>query len=801
MHTLVQDIRYALRGLARSPGFAAIAVITLALGIGGNTAIFSVVNAVVLRPLDFEDPAKLVRLQVGRPVTPRQVDGLAERLRSYSAIAAGARTSFTLTGEGTPEEVLGSVVSEAHAAVFGVAPALGRAFSTSDAVPGTEPVAVLSHEFWQRRFGGDPAVVGRTIALGGEEAGTRTIIGVWPAGYAPFAWASDVFVPMQRDTESHLYIDMARFQVAARLGGGATYTSALQELRATVDQMSLGSEGAYFSTSASQRAALVSYQEAENRGVRGTLWLLLGAVGIVLLIACTNVTNLVLARSAARSHEFAVRTAIGAGRGRVVRQLLTESLVLASLGGALGGVGAVVGLPLVLTVMPAAIPRAEAITVDWNVLFFAAAVTVLAGVAFGLLPALRSTRAVGSALRGGGRGQTAGRHRFRLNRTLVAAQIGLCVVLVAASGLLLKSLWLVSSVDPGFDARELYTLRVRPAPEVYPDIETRRAYFASVLESVRAVPGVEAAGGIQILPMSRGNMGVGISPDGAPVPEGDRPTFVGYRMVTPDYGSAMGVPLIEGRWLDERDATDAMPAGMINERMAAQLFPDESPVGRTVHWNTGDVWFTVVGVIGDVHQNRLDEAPRMEAYVPMAQDGDTEGLHLMVRSSLGSTVLPSVRAAAWSIDSNVPITMEASMEDVVAASMADRRSQATLFTLFGTLALIMGAIGVYGVTSYTVSQRTHEMGVRLALGAAQAEVVTATLRSALVPVAIGLGAGLLSALVASRALGSMLYQVTPTDPAVLVGVIGFLMTVAVAAAWAPARRASRTDPMVVLGRN
>ncbi|MGI9629312.1 MAG: ABC transporter permease [Longimicrobiales bacterium] len=797
---LFQDLRYGARGLRRAPGFATLAILTLALGIGGTTAMFTVLNSVLLRPLDFPDPDRIVRLQLGRPVTPRQLDGLAERTLSYRAIAGGARTTFTLTGEGRPEELPGSVVGHDHDAVFGVAPVLGRAFIDEDAAPGATPVAILSHELWQSRFGGERSILGRSVALGGEQEGQRLIVGVWPRGYTPFAWSSDVFVPLVREPDSHLYLDMARFQIAARLLDSSTYGSALDELRSTLGRMAAGAEGAFFSDDVAASALLVSYQEAETGSAKGALWLLLGAVGIVLLIACTNVTNLVLARTASRSQEFAIRAAIGAGRGRVLRQLLTEGVLLAGLGGVVGWIGGVLALPLLMRVMPSTIPRPQDVSGDVSVWVFATVVSLGAGLAVGLLPGLRSGRGMGVALRSGSRRSSGGPARFRLNRVLVAGQIGLCVVLVMASGLLLKSLWLVGRVDPGFNANELYTFKARLPSEAYPDLATKRVYFDEVLTRLGGVPGVEAAGGIQVLPLSRGNLGVGISPDGAPVPDNARPMFVGYRMITPGYGQAMQIPLREGRWLDRSDNTDAAPVGLINERMAERLFPNQSAVGRSVHWNTGDPWFTVIGVTGNVHQNRLDEEPRMEAYVPVAQDGDTEELHFMVRSASGPALLASLRDAAWSVDSQVPITLESEMVDVVASSVADRRGHAVLFTVFGALALLLGGIGVYGVTAYTVSQRTHEMGVRLALGADRGAVVMSTLRSSLAPVATGLVAGLAAALAVTRLLAGTLYQVTTNDPTVLFAVALTLLLVALLAALVPARRASRSDPMTTLSR-
>jgi len=783
--------------LARAPGFSVVAILTLALGIGGITAVFTVLNSVLLRPLDFPEAERVVRFHVSMPMSAQQVDGITSRVSSYEAVALGTRSSFTLTGDGPPEEVVGAVVGERHAEVFGVTPSLGRAFSPEDASLGAEPVALLSHELWERRFGGDPNILGRVVSLGGEGRGTRTIIGIWPAGYTPFSWSADVFVPLIRDTGSDLYADMARYQVAARLAPGITYRAALDELRATLQRMSTGAEGAVFAAGVEDRVVLVSYQEAETADVRGSLWLLLAAVIAVLLVACSNVMNLMLARSTARSHEFAVRGAIGAGRRQVVKQVLTESVLVAALGGVVGCVLAMLALPLLLEWLSLGVQQVG-VSLDLTVLTFALVASMLSGIVSGLVPALRATRVIGSTLTASSRTLSTSRGGFRLNHALVGVQVGLCVLLVVGSGLLLKSLWKVAQVDPGFTAEHLFTMRVRPNPETYPDVTSRQAYFTSLLESVRAVPGVAVAGAIQVLPMSQGNMGVGISPDGAPVPDGERPAFVGYRQVSSDYGLAMEIPLLEGRWIDARDGPDAAPVGLINAQMAGRLFPDGSAVGRTVHWNTGDPWFTVIGVTGDVHQNRLDEAPRMEAYVPLMQDGNTQGLHLMIRSSIGAAVLPSVRRAVWGVDANVPITMDVAMEDMVAASMAARRSQATLLSLFGGLALLLGTIGVYGVTSYVVNQRRHEMGVRLALGAGQGRLIRSVLKSSLLPVGIGLGSGLLAASLLGRLLSAALYEVAPTDPTILLGVALVLGLVATLAALGPVTKAARVDPMSVL---
>lgn len=798
--SLAQDLRYALRSFVRAPGFTVVAVATLALGIGANAAIFSVVRSVVLRPLPFPDSNRIVAVWVANSVTPREMEALLQRSRSYVALAAASSGSFTLTGTGEPEEFAGTIVGTEHTEVFATSPALGTGFRPEHARPGGPPVAMLSHEFWQRRFGGDPEVIGRTVSIGGEGAAQRTVIGVMPPDYRPFSWRSEIYVPLVFQPGTNAYTDMSRYTVTGRLRDGVTLHEARSELRGALTQMMDGEAGAYIAKEAAVSAEVSSYLETQVGEVANTLWVLLGVVGAVLLIACTNVANLLLARAGAREREMAIRTAMGAGKGRLVRQVLTESAVLGITGGAVGVVGAFAVLPVFVTSLPRNVPRASDIGVDGWVLAFALAVSVTAGVLFGLAPALRSAGSLDAVLRDGANAVSSGRRRLRLNRSLVAVQVALCVVLVTGAGLLAKSLWRLAQVDPGFDAAGLYTMRLALSESRYTSEDDRRLFYREAFRQIAGVQGVEATGAIQVLPMTNGHMGVAISRDGAAVPDGERPQITGYRVITPGYFEAMGIPLLEGRFLTAADRADTPRVGLINRRLADLLWPGESAIGREVRWSDGSFWFTVIGVVGNIHQHTLAMASRTEAYVPYEQDTWTSALHIMVRASTGAGVLPEVRRAVWLVDPDVPISQEGSMQAVVGASMLDARFYTLLFSAFAILAMSLGAVGVYGVTSYTLSQRVREIGIRLALGAGRRDVMRSTLRSGMVPVLGGLLLGAAGAFALTRLLSSLLFGVTASDPFVFGLSIVVLGAVAVAANLLPARRAAGVDPLISLSR-
>ncbi len=798
MHLLAQDLRVAVRWLAKTPGFTIVALLTLGLCIGANTAVFSVINSVIVRPLPFPDSHRVVRVRPNGSLTARMIDAISESSHSYRALAGGAPTSLTLTGTDQPELLPASVVGTDHIAVFGVPPILGRGFVEEDSRPGAEAVVLLDYGLWQRRFGGDSSVVGRAIALAGEERSTRTVIGIMPPEYRPFQWASNAFVPMVIAPGTHDYSDMGRFTLSGRLGEHITTATASTELKTVLSRLATSTERGYISEEEAQGATVVREHGWRIQEVERSLWLLFGSVGAVLLIGCVNIANLLLVRTTGRERELAVRRALGAAPKRIVGLLLTESAVLGAGGGILGYVGALVGVPALVSVLPANIPNASALDVDLTVLMFTVAVSMLGTLLFGLLPAFRSSVAAEQAIKDGGRGSSVGREKLRLNRSLVAAEVAVCVALVAAAGLFAKSLSMLRDEDPGFEPAGLFTMRVTLSPARYPDDDARRLAVDEIERRVAGLPGVDGVGSIQVLPMTQGRMGVGISPDGNPVAEDDRPLFVNYRIVTPGYMETTGIALLEGRNLERTDRTDSPAAGLVNEAMARLMWPGEqSVVGRDVRWDNGELWFTVVGVVADIHQNSLAQAARAEAYVPFAQDGWATSTNLMVRGS-APEVLSAARSEIWALDPDIPVTGLSSMTDVVDRSLATARFHSMLFGLFALLATVLAAVGIYGVTSYTVSLRTHEIGIRLAFGATNRDVVRWLGRTGAAPLAVGVAVGLGAALIGTRLIASMLYGVAPTDPAVFAGVIVVLIVVAVGAMAVPARRALRIDPIASL---
>ena len=794
LSSVVADTRFALRGFRSAPGFTAIAVATLALGIGANSAIFSVVHGVVIRPLPFPESSRIVRVAPTRLLSAQQVVGIGEQTSSYLAASAVGNSQFTLVEGDTPEVCTGAVVGAGHLQVFGVPPLLGREFREEDSQPGSEPVAMISHGLWVRAFASDPEIVGRTVRLEGEGETVRTIVGVLPAGYEPFTWQPDVFAPIVLDVGTHDYEDNHRYWLLARLRPDVSLTQARAELRMAIARLAAGPERMFLSESA-EEIDVVTLHESRVGDVRGTLWIILAAVGVVLLIACTNVANLMLARAGARQREFAIRAAIGAGRGRVARQVLTESILLGVIGGSVGLLAALAGQSGLTSILPADIPQTIDLGVDVQVLVFTLGLSILSGLAFGLVPAVRLSGSLEPALRQDAAGAgTIGRGRHRLNAGLVVAEIALSVVLVAAAGLLVKSLWVLQQVDPGFTVERLYALHVTPSLASYPGEDELRLFYRQILEQVEGVPGVTDVGAINARPLSRGALGVTISTDGSPVPEDVQAETVSYRVVTPGYVETMEIPLIEGRTLTDADRAETVPVGMVNSALANWLWPDESAIGKLLAWSDGSPWFTVVGVVGNVHQNTLSAPSEPEVYVPYEQESWLRTLYLMVRAESDWNSLAAVREAVRSVDRTVPISNAGPMWEVAGSSMATPRAYTLLFSLLALLALGLGAVGVFGVLSYTMSQRTHEIGVRIALGATRRDVVRTAMRSGLTPVAIGLLLGLVAALASTHLVSGLLFGVAATDPGILVGVVVVLGTVATLAGLIPALRAAKVDP-------
>jgi putative ABC transport system permease protein len=794
---LLQDVRLGLRWLRRAPGTAVLALLTLALGIGATTAMFSVLQGVLLEPLPYPEPDRVVRLMPARTMSAAQLDAIAEQASAFDTLAALVGWTLTLVGEGPPAELSATVASPALLEVLEAVPALGRPLNERDAIPGAEPVAMLSWGVWKERFGGDRAIVGRRIRLGGRGESSRTVVGVLPAGFDAAPWPTDVLVPVVTDRGSPDYQDMLMYWGLGRLRAGAAIDEASTELRAIVERLAQA-ERPLFTETALPDARVVTYLHARVGEVRSRLWLLLGAVLVVLLIACGNVANLLLARASQRERELSLRSALGAGRSRLLRQLLTESAVLAVLGGSIGVVLAAGGLSLLESALRDHLPRTENVAIDLRVLGFSLALALASALLFGAAPALRSSRGASRAVGGGGGRATGARRGFWLHRLLVGAEVALCIVLVVAAGLLSKSLLHLVRVDPGFSPQQGVSVRVVPPESRYPDADSRRRLYQTLEERLSSAPGVETAGAVNMLPLSRAAMSVGISRDGDPVDPGEEPFAVSYRLVTPGYPRAIGLPLLAGRALESSDQADAQPVGLINATLARQLFGDRVAVGETLSWDNGEPWFTVVGVVGDLRQTTLREQARPEVYVPYGRNPWVTAMHLVVRGPAGADLLATLRAVIAEVDHELPIGRATTLEEMVTRSVASAGLYARLFVLFGGVALALAAIGIYGVVGYTVSQRRREIGVRVAVGASARDILRSVVGQGMAAVAGGLVIGGAAALALGRLLSGLLFEVRPADPAVLVGSLLLLGAVALAACAVPALRATRVDPLETL---
>ncbi len=806
----MQDLKYGFRSLRKSPGFTVAAVLTLALGIGANTAIFSVVNGIVLRPLPYAEPDRLVNVWPGHPFSKDLFEDFRDQTASFEGLSAWSMYDLPLTGEGAPEEISGAEVATNHFALLGIQPVLGRSFQDHEEIPGQGNVVILSHSLWQRRFGGDPEVIGTTVNLGVSSDSARTVVGVMPRGYRPIVGDVELWAPLTIDRDNFAdYSGTARYMVGARLAPGVSLDAARAEVRALAER--LVSEHKWIEDEV-QTADVALAREAIVGDIAPTLWILLASVGCVLLIACTNVANLSLARGSARRRELGIRAALGAGRARLLRQLLTESLSLGALGGAVGLLVAAWTVSVLVGLLPSGVPRVEEISIDTRVLGFTLGISLLASLIFGLLPALRSTRTdLRRTFNEGGRRPSSGGSRHRLNKALVAAEITLSVVLVVGAGLMLRSIWNLRGVSPGFEPEGVVSIALNPPDTRYPDEAAVREYYREVTERVSAVPGVTSLGAIHLLPMTFQNWGLLYEAEDNIVAEDIQLPRANFRIVTPGYFQTMGIPIVRGRDFTDDDvllnpdvygANEAAEAIIVNQAMARLLWPDQDPIGEELcigcrlneHPGT-----PIVGVVQDFRQHRLNMEPRPEMYVPYAQV-TVSRMYLMVRVEDGPAVarLALLKDAIWSVDADVPIPSARPMSEVIRRSYADPRFYTSLISAFALIALALGIIGVYGVISYTVSQRTQEIGVRMALGADPGAVRRAVMLSGLRPVLLGLTLGLLGAFAATRVLSSLLFEVTATDPMTFAGVSGFLLAVAVAACYLPARRASRVDPMTAL---
>ena len=786
--TVAADVRYALRALARSPGFAAAAILALALGIGATSAIFSVVSAVLLRPLPYPDAGRLAVILHRRtnPVAPANFLDWRREAKSFEGMGAAEIWTPNLSGGSRPESVTAVRMTSDVFRLLAVAPLLGRVFVPGEEEAGRDHVAVLGHRLWQRAFAADSRIAGKVIRLDGEP---YTVVGVMPAGFEfpPFwatgteLWAPLALAPRAASREGQ------SLRIFARRKPGVTLSSARAEMAAITARLEREFPGT------NRQVTVESLEETVVGDVRPALLVLLGAVFFVLLIACANVAHMLLARAASRQREIAIRSALGAGRRRLIRQWLTESAVLAVLGGAAGALLAAAGTRLLVSLAPPEIPQLQAVAVDVRALAFTLVVSLLTGIAFGLAPALGSSRPdLTESLREGERGSTEGGQRGRLRSLLIASEVALALVLCAGAGLMMRSFAALSSIDPGFTPDGVLSLVVSVTGTAQEKPPRRAAFYRRVVENIRRLPGVVSASAINHLPIAGDIWGWPFSIEGRPVPAPGESPSAAYRVVLPGYFATMGIRVLRGRDVAETDTLDSPGVVVINEALARRWWPGEDAIGKRITFDDLDKspsWLTVIGISKNAVRGTWAAAPESEIYLPYLQHrryleratSNYAYLTIVLRGNGDPSALaPAVRRAVWSVDPNVTISQVLTMSDVVGMALAAPRFYFLLLSVFATVALLLSGIGIYGVMSYSVSRRTHEIGLRMALGAEQGNVLRLVVRQGMTVAAAGAVAGLIGAFLLTRLMRSLLYGVGATDPLTFLAVSFLLIAVALA---------------------
>jgi putative ABC transport system permease protein len=803
------DLNYAFRTLAKAPGFTAVALLTLALGIGANTAMFTVISAVLLRPLPFSAPERLVglvsvTLRNGADDNASYPDFVdwRERSQSFEDLAVFRTDGATLTGAGTTLRVSIAVASAALFKVLGATPSLGRSFTSEEDKPGADggtDAVILSHGLWQQQFGSDPHVLGQTIRLDGKDL---SVVGVMPTGFQfpiqtepPDVWTTIAYDSAGKDAMT-TQRGAHYLEVTGRLKMGVTPAQAQAEMSTIV-----GALNKQYPENYPRGIRVVPELDRLVGDVRPALFILLGAVGCVLLIACANVANLLLARGTSRRREIAIRSALGASRARVIRQVLTESVVLSFLGGALGLCLGVAGVTLLLRLIPGEIPRLSTVGIDGRILAFTATLSLLTGLLFGLVPAVQFSRSdLSESLKEGGRGSSEGTGRSRVRAALVVGEVAVAMVLLVGASLMFRTLSRLQGVNPGFDPRPVITFGLQ-MPATYSTVHNLD-FFRQVVAGALSCPGVQAASAVVPLPFSGDDIETSFEIEGRSVPKASRPTTV-YSAIEPDYFATVGIPLVTGRDFTARDDLQGLPAVIINETLAKRFFPDQNPIGQ--HIRPGIVFGyakppmrEIVGVVGDVKQLHVNESVGPEVYVPLAQS-PFSSITVAVRTDTEpANIVAAMRDQVRALDKDVPLFAVKTLGEYVGASVAQTRFSTQMLGIFATLALALAVIGIYGVISYSVTQRTHEIGVRLALGAGLNDVLRLVVGQGLRLAFVGIGIGFVGALWVSRGLHSMLFGIQPTDLATFVLVPLILLTAALLASYIPARRATKVDPLVAL---
>ncbi len=799
-----QDLRYAARMQRKNPAFTIVAIIALALGIGANTAIFSVVNTVLLRPLPYKDPERLVMVwedasKFGYPNdTPAVANYVDWRDQNtvFEGMAAIADESFNLTGAGDPERLEGRLVSAKLFPLLGVEAQIGRTFTNEEDQPGANRVVVLSYGLWQRRFGGDNGIVGKPLNLNGN---TYTVVGVMPARFQ-FPTSDDaLWAPIAFTNDDLRNRDRHYLQVLARLKPGTTLEQAQTEMHTIASRLAQQ----YPQSNTDLGAAVTSLHEHMVGDIKPALLILLGAVGLVLLIACANVANLLLARAAVRQKEIAVRVALGARRWRLIRQFLTESVLLSLVGGLVGLALAYGGLVLLRSFIPENISQAREIAIDPKVLGFTFLVSMITGLIFGLAPAVQAARFNQTeTLKEGGRDSATGSSGKRIRGLLVMSEVAVSLVLLIGAGLLINSFLRLRNVDPGFRADNLLTMRVVLPQPKYQEFERSSEFYTALVQRVESLPGVKSAAVTTNLPLYRQGNSIGISIEGQPPPPPGQENIVVTRIISPHYFETMSIPLLSGRAFTDQDTRATPRVAVISETMARRYWPGQDPIGKRI--GTGRIqrpqdWTQVVGVVKDVRQFELTADAKPQMYLPHRQRGFFPSDDLVVKTDVDpASIASTVRNAVWEIDKDQPVSNIRTMEEILLDSIARQRFTMLLLAIFAGVALTLAAVGIYGVMSYSVAQRTHEIGIRMALGAQTGAVLKLAVGYGLKLVIAGVVIGLIAAFALTRVMATLLYGVTATDPATFTLISLLLVCVAAVASYIPARRATKVDPIIAL---
>ena len=819
VESLLQDMRYGTRILFRNPGFTVVAVLTLALGIGANTAIFSVIYGVLMRPLPYKDGNQLVIVQQQAPLAQlnnvpfsvKEVQDYREQSQTLDAVVEHHTMSFTLLGGDEPQRVQTGVVSANFFDVLGVKPLLGRTFVESDEQHGSDAVLVLSYQYWRRSHGGDPSIIGRSFQMNNRP---HTVVGVLPP-IPQYPNEQDVYMPTShcptRASEQFISNRNARMMsVFARLKPGIPVAQAQADLSTLAGNLQQQYPDSY-PANRGYAASVVSLQDELTRRAKPTFLILLGTAGLVLLIACANVANLTLARLMRREREMAIRAALGAGRGRLIRQLLTESTLLSVAGGVLGLLLAAGGLQLLVSFAERFTARSSEIRIDGLVLLFTLLVSIATGLIFGLMPVFSSDQNLTGTLKEGGGRSSAGVRRQRVRNLLIVAQVGVSFILLIWAGLMLRSLIKLQHVNPGFDPERVLVMRISPNWSKIKTPEDTRALLLRILDKARSEPGVLSAALGSTFPMNQlgitsGPFNRGFQIEGRLIPDGELAPQADFRTASTDYFETVRQPLVMGRTFEEGDHDQAVPVAVINQATARHRWGDENPIGRRISFDGGQTntargrertWLTIVGVVGDVRQYGLDREPTDEIYVPLTQAGF--GGSLLIRTAADPlSVAKIMREAIYEVDSDTAVDRVQTLEQVRSDAVASPRLTAMLLAMFAALALVITAAGIAGVMALSVNQRTHELGVRLALGATPGKVLGMVMRQGMSFVLVGLSVGVVGALLLGRLMSALLFAVEPTDPITFLAVALVLIAVAAAACFVPARRVTSIDPMLAL---